>query len=92
MNYPMVQLFFPYESKPVTRYARRIEKPEEIGVSSTEPNTYYLVTGFANAVKFKAYETPQVGDWVVRLTEDDTYHCTDAVFRERNIVPDVIIQ
>jgi hypothetical protein len=92
MNGPMVQVFFPYESKPVTRYARRIEKPEEIAMSQAEPNTYWLVTDFANPIRFKAYETPQVGDWVVRLTEDDTYHCTDAVFRERNIVPDVIEQ
>ena len=39
-----------------------------------------------NVVLFKAYEEPQVNDWIVRLTAEDTYHVTDTVFRERNVV------
>ena len=84
----MTELFKPYESKPVTRYAVQIKKPKEVKESKLYPNTYYLEVEGYTAVQFKAYEVPKVGDWVVRVTEDDTYHCTDAVFRERNIVPD----
>jgi hypothetical protein len=39
-----------------------------------------------NGIVFKAYQQPIQGDWICRLTEEDTYHCSDTVFRERNIV------
>ena len=79
-----MELFKPYESKPVTRMAFQITSaPEDEVISYSEASTYYC-----RGVMFKAYEEPKVGDWIVRLTETDTYHCTDAVFRERNIVPE----
>lgn len=83
-----VQVFYPYEAKPVTRYAVQIAPEHTVTKDLTVPSTYWLDVKFAVPIKFKAYEEPQVGDWVVRLTEEDTYHCTDKVFRERNVVPD----
>ena len=80
--------FKPYEAKPVTRMAFQITdkhgwvKRGEATYSITE-----ITEHTTNIITFKAYEEPKLGDWVVRLTEADTYHCTDAVFRERNIVP-----
>jgi hypothetical protein len=83
-------LFTPFQGKPVTRMAfqitaaHKIEKVAEATYHATQSNERTIIS----IVSFKAYEEPKVGDWVVRLTEDDTYHCTDAVFRERNIVSD----
>lgn len=31
-------------------------------------------------------EHPEYGGWVVRIDKEDTYYCSDQVFRERNIV------
>ena len=79
--------FEPYESKPVTRMAFQIT--ERHGWAKIVEAEYMIVenTEHTNIITFKAYEEPKLGDWVVRLTDDDTYHCTDVVFRERNIVP-----
>lgn len=70
--------FQPYESKPITRMAFKITSKV---IKSDEESTY-----MTDGIYFKAYEEPKQGDWVVRLTEEDTYHVSDAVFRERNIV------
>lgn len=80
--------FKPYESKPITRTAIQITDKYEVVKSMQFPSTYYLIDdeNTDNSVRFKAYEEPKIGDWVVRLTDDDTYHVTDAVFRGRNIV------
>ena len=81
--------FKPYEAKPITRMAFQITEAHDwakFGESTymiTEAGNEKLTT---NVIRFKAYEEPKIGDWVVRLTAEDTYHCTDAVFRERNIV------
>lgn len=81
--------FKPYEAKPITRMAFQVTDSHEW--AKIEEATYMIMekgneTETTNLIKFKAYEEPKVGDWVVRLTPEDTYHCTDAVFRERNIV------
>ena len=76
--------FKPYESKPITRMAFQIKPTDTVVKSEIAEATYYI----NHEVEFKAYEEPKAGDWVVRLTEDDTYHVTDEVFRERNIVPE----
>lgn len=73
--------FVPYESKPVTRMAYQVQEADVITAVGE-------ATSELRGVTFKHYEPVQVGDWIVRLTEEDTYHCTDAVFRERNIVKD----
>lgn len=85
--------FVPYESKPVTRMAFQITeshviiKPKNVEGSQYTIGHINLEGVITKPISFKAYETPKVGDWVVRLTDTDTYHVTDAVFRERNIVP-----
>lgn len=81
--------FKPYEAKPVTRMAFQINDGHV--VEYIKEATYSIIeplNPFETRYEFKAYQYPLVGDWVVRLTEEDTYHCTDTVFRERNIVPD----
>lgn len=72
--------FKPYESKPITRMAFQIT--QDVTKSHTEESVYCT-----EGISFKAYESPKQGDWVVRLTQEDTYHVSDVVFRERNIVP-----
>ena len=79
--------FKPYESRPVIRQAFQLTASHTVTKSDVHPATYFVSHCTADTVQFKAYQEPVVGDWIVRLTEDDTYHCTDAVFRERNIVP-----
>lgn len=87
-------IFVPYESKPVTRMAFQITESHVIVKPKAIEGSQYTVGHIdpkgviTKPINFKAYEEPKVGDWVVRLTDTDTYHCTDAVFRERNIVPD----
>lgn len=71
--------FMPYESKPITRMAMEI--PVDGLVTETAPNTYQF-----EDVVFKAYKQPVAGDYIVRLTEDDTYHVERAVFMDRNAV------
>ncbi len=87
--------FKPYKAKPVTRMAFQITEEHTITKNPEKESSYHIAQlrqvvaipdDFINPIEFKAYEEPKVGDWVVRLTESDTYHCTDAVFRERNIV------
>jgi hypothetical protein len=83
--------FKPYESKPVTRMAFQIRDIHVVKKSKSEESSYFinqLGDIVSNSIKFKAYEEPKVGDWIVRLTDTDTYHCTDEVFRERNVVPE----
>lgn len=81
-------IFTPYESKPVTRMAfqitekHKIEKVEDSSYLCSQQNERTVIS----MISFKAYEKPKVGDWIVRLTEEDTYHVRDAIFRERNIV------
>lgn len=69
--------FRPYESKPITRMAVRIEGE----VDQLSDSDYWYC-----GINFKAYQAPLVGDYIVRLTEEDTYHVSETVFKERNIV------
>lgn len=80
--------FKEYESKPVKRMAFQITADMEIEAGDC-PDWFVSTEAGEDidVVCFKAYQQPVVGDWIVRLTEDDTYHCTDQVFRERNVVP-----
>jgi len=75
----MFEKFKPYQSKPITRMA--LEIPVGASITWVEPNTYTY-----DGITFKAYETPQVGDFICRLTVEDTYHVARGVFMERNIV------
>lgn len=74
--------FMPYQSKPITRMA--LEIPTDAKIERVEENTYLY-----EGIRFKAYQPPLVGDYICRLTEDDTYHVARGVFHDRNIVAPV---
>jgi hypothetical protein len=83
--------FLPYKAKPVTRMAIQIQAWHVVTAVVGAESTYVLIdeaSDESDAIVFKAYQVPVTGDWVVRRTEEDTYHCADAVFRERNVVPE----
>ncbi len=42
-----------------------------------------------DGIRFKAYEPPMAGDYIVYLNNNDVYHCSEKVFKERNVVPKV---
>lgn len=77
------QDFQAYESKPVTRHAVQITAEREV---TRLGESTYAVKLSDKTLAFKAYEEPKVGDYVVWLKDDDIYHCSEAVFRERNVV------
>jgi len=75
--------FKEYESKPITRLAYCITGKEDLTcVGECE---FVIAIGDTN-VGFKAHETVFPGDYVIYQSEDDVYHCRQAVFHERNIV------
>ena len=76
-------MFNAYESKPVTRMAVQISELETLFQIIDKESTWEY-----KGVSFKAYQNPVIGDYVVKLTEEDTYHVSRDVFRERNIVSD----
>jgi len=75
--------FKEYESKPITRLAYRITGKE--GLQAVDNNTFIIDIG-DNNVTFKAHETVFPGDFVIYQSEDDVYHCRQAVFHDRNVV------
>jgi hypothetical protein len=78
-----------YEAKPITREAMEIVDISKVHQDLRDPQTwYYDLPDGINVVKFKAHQTVVQGDYIVRLTEEDTYHCSKAVFHDRNIVPE----
>jgi hypothetical protein len=71
--------FMPYESKPITRMAMEI--PVDGLVTEIGPKTYMF-----QDITFVAHVQPVAGDYIVRLSETDTYHVERAVFHDRNVV------
>lgn len=71
-------MFTPYNSKPVTRQAYEVKDTDVI-------TKLGLSVSSINDIEFKHYEPVKPGDFIVRLTEEDTYHCSRAVFLDRNI-------
>lgn len=83
--------FKPYEAKPIVRWAIQITSEHEVVKMPNKEYAYIIAEktdNTTNIIQFKAYEEPKISDWIVRLTPEDTYHCTDAVFRDRSIVPE----
>jgi hypothetical protein len=84
--------FNQYQSRPVVRLAFQLTDNHEIQQSPYDA-CKYAVRSLDNwgldPISFKTYEKPEVGGWVVRLTEEDTYYCSNEVFQERNIVPEM---
>ncbi len=81
-------MFKDYQSKPVVRKAHEVSADDLIGKVIGEDSTSELVLdGDKSGIKFKHYEPVNTGDFIVYLNDDDIYHCTRAVFLERNVVP-----
>lgn len=76
--------FSAYKSKPVIRYAYQIEDADEIAQVG---ESTHVISLHDEMVEFKAYETPVAGDFIV-YSDHDIYHCSRAVFHERNHVED----
>lgn len=73
-------IFTPFEGKPITRLAYQIKQDDDLRYIDKD-------LWQVNGVRFKAHQEVNFGDWVCQLTAEDTYHVTDKVFRERNVVP-----
>jgi len=80
-------MFKEYQSKPVICTARKIQATDVINKVEGTEATYLLTAEEAGTITFKAYELPEVGDYVVYLRNDDIYHCSAGVFGERNTIP-----
>lgn len=84
--------FYQYESKPVTRTAYQLTKRDLVTMTWShvhESNSAKAVIQIeGKKVVFAFHCRPdeiKVGDYVVFLNENDTYHCSEEVFNERNI-------
>lgn len=78
-----MSMFKPYQSKPVVRMAYEVKQNDCIEKIDEQTSEIVSAEGY---VRFKHYEPVKAGDFIVKLTESDTYHCSRAVFFERNIV------
>lgn len=79
--------FKPYQAKPVTRMAFQLtDKLEWAKVGEATYMVAEKTIDTTRLIRFTASEEPKIGDWVIRISVDDTYHCPDAVFRDRHIV------
>lgn len=80
-------MFKEYKSKQIIRLAHKVVKGDIINSVADMEATYQLyMHDTGETAFFNAYEEVKVGDYVVRLTIEDTYHCSAAVFAERNII------
>jgi hypothetical protein len=73
-----------FKSKPITRLAWCI--PQDAFLSYTPERSECVAVSALGSVTFKCYEQPKVGDYVCYLKADDVYHCSAAVFAERNVI------
>lgn len=76
-------MFLDYQSKPITRSAYKVLETDFVSkLVDKESTSCIMIAG--KAVAFKHYEPVNTGDYIVHLNADDVYHCTAAVFAERN--------
>ncbi len=81
--------FKAYQSKPIERIAHQLTEKEVAKLCCTGDRASVMVEGEPLIFAYHCAPSEIVaGDWVVFLNEEDTYHCTDGVFRERNHVPE----
>jgi len=74
-----------YQSRPITRLAHEITERDVLTPVDITHTRVRFPDG--ESITFAHHEDVQVGDFIVFLTQDDTYHCARDVFLERNIVP-----
>jgi hypothetical protein len=54
---------------------------QDMLIKEAGPKEYLI-----NGVRTHCAEHPEYGGWVVIIDKEDTYYCSDSVFRERNVV------
>lgn len=72
-----------YEGKPV--YRKAIQITEEGTVTELANGKYSYTMGDTKVV-FTAYVPIKTGDYIIFLTDKDTYHCSAKIFKERNYI------
>lgn len=80
--------FHQYESKPVTRTAYQLTKRDLVTLTWDMDSNKATAQIEGELIKFAFHCRPdeiKAGDYVVFLNENDTYHCSEEVFNERNI-------
>jgi len=84
--------FNQYESKPVTRTAYQLTKRDLVTMTWLDDHASKSAKGIiqieGKKVGFAFHCRPdeiKAGDYVVFLNDEDTYHCSEEVFNERNI-------
>lgn len=75
--------FDAYMGLPTTRYAYQVTEDDEI---TYVKDSTAEITVAGKRVQFKHYEEVLPGDYVVYLKDNDIYHCSYAVFKERNVI------
>lgn len=78
--------FQDYNSKPIVRKAYEIKEADLVEYDAITKTGVLKHTD--ESLTFVAYEEPVAGDYIIYLKADDIYHCSAAVFKERNIIPD----
>lgn len=78
--------FKTYQSKPIERLAHCITADDVI--SRQGDKLYQIRFKDGRVYPFVAHQAVETGDYVVYLNDEDIYHCSAEVFRERNIVED----
>lgn len=83
----MIEEFKEYESKPIKRKALQMVDGRLEHFDGATYRYWFQTPEGPAVIMFAAHQKPMLGDWIVYLNDHDVYHCTDQVFRERNIVP-----
>lgn len=78
-----------YPSKPILRTARQIIESDMIDIIDAvgDGGNYllrFIKDGQQHEYIFMAYTRPEIGDYICFVNENDVYHCTKALFNERN--------
>ena len=80
-------MFKEFKSKEIIRHAYKVAKGDTINSVLGQDATFVIFSiEHKENVIFKAYEEVKEGDYIVRLTKEDTYHCNAVVFAERNVI------
>ncbi len=76
-------MFKTYLGRAIKRQAHKITADDKI--HAIDDNTSMLVEG---SVVFKFHQPVNVGDYIVRASDSDIYHCSSDVFHARNVISD----
>lgn len=78
--------FVPFLGKPVIRRAFKLSPRHKVKHLKGEIEVTDLETGDVLIAQIANDVLATTGDYIVRLSGEDTYHCTAMVFKQRNFV------